>query len=100
MKESDEQRAILDYLAMRRHFCWRNNSGAFKTEHGSFVRAGMRGSPTASAASRRLIAPRDICRPPFKSLLKFLLSIRKIALRFLDLEPGETGVGTFYWGGE
>ena len=28
-----------------RHFCWRNNSGAFKTAHGSFVRAGMPGSP-------------------------------------------------------
>jgi hypothetical protein len=45
VKESDAQRAIIDYLSMRRHFCWRNNSGAFKTEHGSFVRAGIPGSP-------------------------------------------------------
>jgi hypothetical protein len=37
--------AQVDYLALRRHFCWRNNSGASKTERGSFVRAGMPGSP-------------------------------------------------------
>jgi hypothetical protein len=44
VKESHAQ-AILDYLAVKRHFCWRNNSGAFKAEHGSFVRARMPGSP-------------------------------------------------------
>jgi hypothetical protein len=27
MKEADTQRAILDYLALRKHFAWRNNSG-------------------------------------------------------------------------
>jgi hypothetical protein len=43
--------AIRNYLALRLDFCWRNNSGAFKTEHGSFVRAGLPLSPTSSAAS-------------------------------------------------
>ena len=35
MSESDTQRAILDYLTLRKHFCWRNNSGAFKTVNGA-----------------------------------------------------------------
>lgn len=39
------QKAIIDYLTRRKHFFWRNNTGAFKTEHGSFVRFGAKGSP-------------------------------------------------------
>ena len=45
MSEAQQQRAILDYLQLKGHFCWRNNSGAFKTEHGSFIRFGTPGSP-------------------------------------------------------
>lgn len=45
MSEADTQRAILDYLTLKKHFCWRNNSGAMKTEHGAFVRFGTPGSP-------------------------------------------------------
>ena len=44
MKESDIQRSILDYLAMRRHFFFRCNTGAYKTEHGSFIRFGSKGA--------------------------------------------------------
>jgi len=45
VKEADIQRAILDYLAMRRHFFFRCNTGAYKTEHGSYVRYGTKGAP-------------------------------------------------------
>ena len=45
MKEKEIQKAILEYLTIKRYFHWRNNSGAYKTEHGSFVRYGTPGSP-------------------------------------------------------
>lgn len=44
MKESDIQRAIIDLLAARRIFYWRNNSGAWKVEN-RFIRFGQPGSP-------------------------------------------------------
>ncbi len=43
--EKEIQRAICDYLTLRRHFFWRNNTGAFKTVHDSYVRFGTTGSP-------------------------------------------------------
>lgn len=43
-KESDIVKAICDYLEAKRHFFWRNNTGAFKTETG-FYRFGAKGSP-------------------------------------------------------
>ena len=44
MKEKEIQKAILDYLTLKRYFHWRNNSGAYKTEH-SYIRYGAPGSP-------------------------------------------------------
>jgi hypothetical protein len=43
--EKEIQASICDYLDLRKHFWWRNNSGAFKTAHGGFVRFGTPGSP-------------------------------------------------------
>lgn len=43
-KEGPIQKAILDYLTLKKYFHWRNNSGAMKTER-SFVRFGTPGSP-------------------------------------------------------
>jgi hypothetical protein len=43
--ERDIQRQILDYLALKRVFHYRQNSGALKTEAGGFVRFGTAGSP-------------------------------------------------------
>ena len=43
--ERDVQRSIVDHLELRRHFFWRNNSGAFKAQHGGFIRFGTSGSP-------------------------------------------------------
>jgi hypothetical protein len=43
--EKDTQKAILEYLTLKGHFVWRNNSGAFKTERGGFYRIGAAGSP-------------------------------------------------------
>jgi hypothetical protein len=43
--EKEIQASICDYLIYRKHFFWRNNTGAFKTEHGGFVRFGAKGSP-------------------------------------------------------
>ena len=45
MKEKEIQKAILNYLALKRYFHWRNTSGAYKAEHGSYVRYGTPGSP-------------------------------------------------------
>lgn len=45
MKESDIQRQILDYLALKGIFHYRNNSGAFDNGHGGFYRFGAKGSP-------------------------------------------------------
>lgn len=45
MKESDVQGAILQYLALKRIFHYRNNSGAFKRDDGHFYRFGAVGSP-------------------------------------------------------
>ena len=45
MLEKDIQKGILQYLQVKRVFHWRNNSGAYKTSHGSFIRFGEPGSP-------------------------------------------------------
>lgn len=45
MKESELQRQILDYLALKRIFHYRNNSGGFKDAAGHFYRFGALGSP-------------------------------------------------------
>ena len=45
MKESEIQRSILEYLALRHHFHFRCNTGAYKTERGSFIRYGTPGAP-------------------------------------------------------
>lgn len=44
MKEAATQRAILEYLALKRYFHWRNNTGAYKTARGGFIRYGTPGS--------------------------------------------------------
>ena len=47
MTESELLRAILDYLAARKVFCWRNNTGAFAGEYAGkkrFIRFGAKGS--------------------------------------------------------
>lgn len=46
-RESDIQRSILDYLALLRILCWRNNSGAVALGEGKsrrYVRYGQKGS--------------------------------------------------------
>jgi hypothetical protein len=43
--EKETQASICDYLDLRKHFWWRDNSGAFKTQHGARVRFGTPGSP-------------------------------------------------------
>lgn len=45
MKESEVQRAILDYLALKHIFHYRNNSGAFRRDDGHFYRFGAVGNP-------------------------------------------------------
>lgn len=45
MKESETQKAIIQYLTLKRIFHWRNNTGATKTERGGFIRYGFPGSP-------------------------------------------------------
>lgn len=43
--EKEIQASICSYLDLRKHFWWRNNSGALKTERGGFIRFGTPGSP-------------------------------------------------------
>lgn len=41
--EKDIQKAILDYLLMRGHYVWRNNTGGFKKDN-YWIRVGHKGS--------------------------------------------------------
>lgn len=43
--EKSTQRAILDYLTLKKIFHWRQNSGIFKTESGGFYSMGLVGAP-------------------------------------------------------
>jgi len=43
-KESDLVKSCLEWLAYKKIWAWRNNSGAFKTERGGFYRMGLLGS--------------------------------------------------------
>ena len=45
MKESLVVNACIRWLYLHKVKCWRNNSGAFKTESGSWIRFGDKGSP-------------------------------------------------------
>jgi hypothetical protein len=45
MKESEIQKQILDYLALKRIFHYRQNSGAFDNGKGGFYRFGVLGAP-------------------------------------------------------
>jgi len=45
MSESHLVKQCLQYLNLKHIDCWRNNSGALKTESGGFVRFGAMGSP-------------------------------------------------------
>lgn len=45
MRESHVQRAILDYLAARRVFHYRQNTGAFRNERGDLYWFGVKGAP-------------------------------------------------------
>jgi hypothetical protein len=42
--EQDIQRAILEYLALRGYFCWRNNTGGFRDKRDHFYIFGKVGS--------------------------------------------------------
>lgn len=44
MSEQDTVNAILEYLHYVGHYCWRNNTGAFKKQSGGFYRYGKVGS--------------------------------------------------------
>ncbi len=45
MKESDIQKAIIQYLTIKKIFHYRQNSGAFKTEKGFMRAASVNGLP-------------------------------------------------------
>lgn len=56
-KKSDEkavQKSIIEYLTLKRYFFYRNNTGAFKTEWGGFVKFGAKGSPDIIAVIKGL----------------------------------------------
>lgn len=43
--EKATQKAILEYLALKRIFHYRNNTGGFKNSNGNFYTFGAKGSP-------------------------------------------------------
>jgi hypothetical protein len=45
MSENQVVNSCLRYLIMLGVFAWRNNSGAYKTESGNYIRYGCKGSP-------------------------------------------------------
>lgn len=53
--EKETQKAVLQYLAIRNIFHWRNNSGATKTIGGGFIRFGAVGSPDVFAIHKGTI---------------------------------------------
>lgn len=61
--ESEVQKAILAYLEVTRTFHYRNNSGAYKAEHGSFVRYGTPGSPDIVCVIRGHYVGLEVKRP-------------------------------------
>jgi len=44
-KESDLIKSCLDYLALKKIFAYRQNSGAFKTDRGGYYKFGISGAP-------------------------------------------------------
>ena len=44
-EEKQLQNAVEQYLALKKHFYWKNNSGALPTASGGFIRFGTVGSP-------------------------------------------------------
>lgn len=44
-EEKQIQNAIEHYLTLKKHFFWKNNSGALPTKSGGFIRFGAVGSP-------------------------------------------------------
>jgi VRR-NUC domain len=63
VKESDLQRQILDYLALKRIFHYRNNSGAFDNGHGHFYRFGAPGSPDIICVIKSQYVGIEVKRP-------------------------------------
>lgn len=43
--EGELVKAVCQYLKLKKHFHWRNNTGAMKSPHGGFYRFGTPGSP-------------------------------------------------------
>lgn len=43
--EKETQKDIIQYLTLKGIFCYRQNSGAFKTESGGFYKMGVVGAP-------------------------------------------------------
>ena len=52
ISEKQIQAIILDYLRLRKVFCWRQSSGAFKTEAGGFYHIGVVGAPDIFAVKK------------------------------------------------
>jgi hypothetical protein len=66
MRESDTQRAILDYLALKRIFHYRNNSGAFKDTQNHFYRFGELSSPDIICVINGLFVGIEVKAPKSK----------------------------------
>ena len=50
--EKETQGAILEYLNLRGHFCWRNSTGAFSNPNNHFYRFGKKGSSDIIGVSK------------------------------------------------
>jgi hypothetical protein len=61
--EADIQKAILQYLAVKHIFHFRNNTGATKTERGGFVRFGTPGSPDIIVVDKGIFIGIEVKRP-------------------------------------
>ncbi len=57
------QRAILDYLSLRKIFHIRINSGAFKTERGGFYRMAVKGCADILICSKGRFIAAEVKRP-------------------------------------
>ena len=98
-KESEIQKAILDYLRLRGIFCWKNNSvGIYKKATGSYISVGMKGVAdilgVLGDGSGRLIAvevkrPGNYPTPEQKLFLEQITAKKGIAFVAYGIEDCE-----------
>lgn len=81
VKESAVLKSCLQWLAAKKIYAWRNNSGAHKTEHGAYVRYGLKGSSDIIAITPQGRFVGIECKAPGKNLRPEQVAFRNEIVR-------------------